>query len=45
MTTNLTAQATARPEVLATREIVKRMTMDEKIKFWRDVMSLKIVRR
>lgn len=30
----------ARPEVLATREIVKRMTMDEKIKFWRDVMQL-----
>jgi hypothetical protein len=30
----------ARPEALATREIVKRMTMDEKIKFWRDVMQL-----
>ncbi|MDX2031160.1 MAG: alpha-glucuronidase family glycosyl hydrolase [Blastocatellia bacterium] len=30
----------ARPEVLATREVVKRMTMDEKIEFWRAVMQL-----
>ncbi len=28
------------PEVLATRVIVKRMTMDEKIQFWRAVMQL-----
>ena len=30
----------ARPEILATREIVKQMTMAEKIQFWRDVMQL-----
>ncbi len=30
----------ARPEVLATREVVKKLTMAEKIQFWRAVMQL-----
>ncbi len=29
-----------RPEMLANHEVVKRITMDEKIQFWRDVMQL-----
>jgi hypothetical protein len=29
-----------RPNMLANREVVKRMTIDEKIQFWRDVMQL-----
>jgi hypothetical protein len=29
-----------RPEMLANHEVVRRMTMDEKIQFWRDVMQL-----
>ena len=30
----------ARPEILATREVVKKISMAEKIQFWRDVMQL-----
>ncbi len=29
-----------RPEMLANHEVVKKMTIDEKIQFWRDVMQL-----